>query len=234
MYKHHFDFNLNLAASLIMVYKDIQNIVWDWNGTLLNDVELCYETLNVLLEKRKLNKITRNIYLDRFTFPVYNFYEGLGFDFTREDFTLLSEEYMILYNEGLKRAPLSILAIYALKAMKRRGLLQYVLSAMEEKDLKKSLANKGIKHYFAKIYGNTNQLAEGKIDVAHSLFENEQLVPEDTLLIGDTLHDIEVARAIGCPVVIVSNGHQALSRFKQSKVDVVADLGELIEKHFLR
>jgi len=217
-----------------MALKDIQNIIWDWNGTLLNDVELCCQTLNVLLDERKLNKVTLDVYKNNFTFPVYGFYEFLGFDFASEDFIRLSRQYMTLYNDGLKKAALSTLAIYALKAMKRRGIMQYVLSAMEENDLKKSLTAKGIKHYFTKVYGSNNQLAEGKLSVAKKMFFEEQFIPEDTLLIGDTLHDAEVAAALGCKVILVTNGHQAPEKLKKTGVNTVADLGDLIEKYFLR
>ena len=69
-----------------MKYK---HIIWDWNGTLLNDLTLCVDLLNVSLEKRKLPEMTEEKYRKKFLFPIKTFYESIGFDFSKEDFTLV-------------------------------------------------------------------------------------------------------------------------------------------------
>jgi len=55
-------------------------IFWDWNGTLLDDVEECIEIINVSLVKRSLSPIDRKEYLEKFTFPIKKYYENIGFD----------------------------------------------------------------------------------------------------------------------------------------------------------
>ena len=66
-----------------MKYK---HIIWDWNGTLIDDAWLCVEILNNILEKRGLNAITIDDYREHFTFPVRDYYVKLGFDFSVEPF----------------------------------------------------------------------------------------------------------------------------------------------------
>ena len=66
-----------------MKYK---HIIWDWNGTLLNDTWLCVEGINKSLEKRSLQTITEEIYRKVFSFPVEDYYKRLGFDFKKEPF----------------------------------------------------------------------------------------------------------------------------------------------------
>ena len=212
--------------------KDIQSVIWDWNGTLLDDTLLCIDTINQLLEERELNSIDEIKYKQLFGFPVKDFYTELGFDFSKESFEKLSVQYMEIYMGGLKKAPLAYTATYALKRVRKKGKLQYILSAMEQPDLVDSLIKKGIKSYFSKIYGNTNKLGEGKLAIGRLLIEREQLIPGDTLIVGDTIHDYEVAKELGCQVILLSSGHQDGKRLQALGVPVVEGLDELIINYF--
>ena len=53
----------------------IGGIIWDWNGTLLNDIELCVLTINELLERRNLTLLSVEDYREVFSFPVKNYYQ---------------------------------------------------------------------------------------------------------------------------------------------------------------
>ncbi len=59
-----------------MKYK---HIIWDWNGTLLNDLTLCVDLLNVSLEKRKLPEMTEEKYRKKFLFPIKTLEEQVDF-----------------------------------------------------------------------------------------------------------------------------------------------------------
>ena len=62
------------------------HIIWDWNGTLLNDNWLCVDVINTLLKKRGMPLTTLNTYKEIFVFPVIEYYHKLGFEFTDESF----------------------------------------------------------------------------------------------------------------------------------------------------
>lgn len=80
-------------------------VVWDWNGTLLDDVEVCIETVNAMLRRRHLPQLESvDQYQNVFTFPVINYYRQVGFDLERESFEALSTEYMRGYHERAVRA----------------------------------------------------------------------------------------------------------------------------------
>jgi phosphoglycolate phosphatase len=64
------------------------SIIWDWNGTLLNDVEVAINSINRLLYDRNLVPLTLERYLDVFTFPVQDYYEVIGFDLINEPFEI--------------------------------------------------------------------------------------------------------------------------------------------------
>jgi phosphoglycolate phosphatase len=77
----------------------IRCIIWDWNGTLLDDVELCVQTINEMLEKRDLQTLSLSGYKDVFSFPVKNYYQKIGFDFRNEPFEIPALEFTERYND---------------------------------------------------------------------------------------------------------------------------------------
>ena len=75
-------------------------IVWDWNGTLLDDVDLCFSCINRLLVNHELQPLsTLNQYREVFTFPIEDYYKRVGFNFDKIPFSILAHEYMEDYQE---------------------------------------------------------------------------------------------------------------------------------------
>ena len=60
-------------------------IFYDFNGTLLDDTDICVEILNKMLDKRGYKHITKEKYRDIFSFPIKEYYEKAGFDFSNEE-----------------------------------------------------------------------------------------------------------------------------------------------------
>ena len=208
-----------------MKYK---HIIWDWNGTLLDDVSECLAVLNELLQRRELPLLTEDQYRARFDFPVIDFYVGMGFDFNKESFEGLSVEFVNGYSRALKNAELFEHAKDILKKFKERNYTQIIISAMEKGALLKSLREKGIVNYFDHIIGIDDHYANGKLESAVSFIKKNNIFPEKTVLIGDTTHDFEVAEAIGCKCLLVSNGHQSPERLYATSVPVREDLKSIL------
>ena len=105
-------------------------ILWDWNGTLLDDVELCENALNRLLQRYGYpQRYDHEQYRAIFGFPVEDYYVRAGFDFTRHSFAELAESYMEDYIPASAACPLMAGAADALEAFKNAGLRQVILSA---------------------------------------------------------------------------------------------------------
>lgn len=62
----------------------INTIIWDWNGTLFNDIDICIESINLLLFERGIDQIDKKRYLEVFDFPVRDYYERIGFDLKKK------------------------------------------------------------------------------------------------------------------------------------------------------
>lgn len=205
-------------------------IIWDFNGTLLDDMQVCVDCMNSLLEKRGLNIINLERYREIFTFPVRDYYLSLGFNFEEEPFEIPAHQFIDLYRENLQAAPLKQHAREMLDYFVKLGYRQVILSAMEQEFLEETIRAKGISGYFDTIEGITNHLADGKLELARDLISRLGREIQDIYLIGDTLHDLEVARDTGIPCVLVADGHQSFKRLVASGGRVVKDLQEL--KHY--
>ena len=204
-------------------------IVWDWNGTLLNDVDVCVDTINRSLSSRNLKELDADTYRRVFTFPVRDYYRVIGFDFKKYPFDLLAQEFMDIYREDLKKASLFSDVKYALDSFQSMGLVQVVLSAMEQSLLEKYLDHFGILKYFSSVQGVGDDYADGKEKVAEKLLNRIGAKPERTVLIGDTLHDHEVARMLGVRCLLVARGHQSRERLIQSNIRLFDNLEKVVE-----
>lgn len=202
-------------------------IIWDWNGTLLNDIDICIESINQILLKRGKKKITKDIYLELFRFPVIDFYKDLGFNFEKEDFNALSDEYIFYYNRFESRSSLHKGALNLLKHFSFNRVQQVVLSAMEQDTLTTAIKKHKILHYFRDIVGVSNFFGHGKLETARQFIEKSSLPARNITLLGDTTHDYEVALTLGCRCILVSGGHQPYEKLLTTGVRVEKNLSAL-------
>lgn len=205
----------------------IRHVIWDFNGTLLDDVDCCVATLNTLLAERALPAISRGRYLENFGFPVRDFYIALGFDFEREAFDAVSASFIARYSARLHEAVAHDGAHAALDALRQRALPQSVVSAMELTLLRELLARFGLAEYMANVRGLDHLNATSKIDIGLALLRELRLAPHEVVLVGDTLHDRELAEAIGCHCLLFARGHQARERLAGAGVTLIESLSEV-------
>lgn len=205
----------------------IRHVIWDWNGTLLDDVDASVTILAGLLAERGLPPVSRDEYRRRFGFPVQAFYEGVGFDFSQEPFAELSRVFIARYRAAALQ--LFPTAPRTLAAVEARGIGQLVVSAMQTDLLGAMLTEHGIARHFSHVRGRDDLSAESKVDLGLATVRELDLPVRETLLVGDTLHDHEVGRAIGCRVVLFAHGHQEHDRLAATGAPVVTALPQILE-----
>ena len=214
------------------------SVIWDFNGTLVDDLDLVVKTVNVQLAKRDLPALTAAEYRDVFGFPVEDYYRRLGVDFRQETMAELSADFFADYGPALKGCSLHPGVQRALLTFRQQGVRQFVLSAMEEGMLHDMIRHLGVHGFFEAVYGLGHQEADSKISRARELLADHSINPHTTLLIGDTLHDAEVARAVCVTPVLVSQGHQSVAQLKAAgcavyetvELLVLSDLSRLIDE----
>lgn len=203
-----------------MKYK---NVVWDWNGTLLDDVAIGHATLCRMLERRGLKPITLEEYKDLFGFPVKDFYEVIGFDFSRDNWHEVSLDFVETYDGLAGGVTLTPGAETVLGEIQQAGIKQYILSALNETSLTEMVFGFGINERFERLCGSDNIYADGKVCRGQRMLNVCGINPEETLMVGDTLHDGEVAEALGFDFILYSGGHNSEWRLRE-KGQVITEL----------
>lgn len=208
-------------------------IIWDWNGTILNDTEYCINCMNILLKKRNIPIIDVPLYRDVFTFPVKNYYKKIGFDFEKEDFSIPAMEFIDLYLKNIHTTSIFNESLDILIYLKQNKISQYILSAMEHNSLIETLSERNIINYFDKISGLGDHYAKSKSEAGRQLLEQLPFHKSEIVMIGDTIHDIEVADELNIDCLIIANGHQSKKRILNKTKNVInshSELRELIDR----
>ena len=209
----------------------LKHIIWDWNGTLLDDLGLCLVIINGMLTRHDLPPVSHNAYLELFDFPVQDYYQRIGFDFSQTPFETLSDEFITAYELGRPTCRLMAGAREVLALVQNRGLTQSILSASKAAYLTKAVAEYGIQDHFSSVQGLNDHHAAGKLALAQSFLEESGLDPSQTLLVGDTTHDGHIAGELGLGCILIPNGHHSRARLEEVGFPVLpslADLGELL------
>lgn len=198
-------------------------IFWDWNGTLVDDVDACIQCINYSLIKRNITPLTRERYLKIFRFPVIEYYKDAGFDFTKDSFDVLAAEFVEQYDSIRKSLKLfpdvrEVLAVY-----KSKGIKQIILSASEKNELIDTLTHHNIIKYFDDIIACTDHLAYGKLELGKK-YAAEKNINEPAVLIGDSFHDYETASSMGIDCIICNRGHANYDDFKSIDLPIVNNL----------
>lgn len=201
-----------------------ETIIWDWNGTLLDDVSLCLDIMNRMLDERGMQRIGPVRYRQIFDFPVQGYYQRLGFNFELEPFEQLAAAYCDQYDVRVRECALQYDARAMLERLSRNGVSQSVLSSQEQGALEDALRLFRIDYHFSEVVGRSDRHALGKIDNGRALLERLGADPSSTLLIGDTVHDFEVADALGLHCILVAHGHHSRERLEAVHDDVVPSL----------
>jgi len=204
------------------------HIIWDWNGTLLDDAWLCVEVMNGMLRERTLPLISLSTYRNIFDFPVKNYYQQLGFDFAKESFEEVGMEFMNRYNQRQHECKLYPEVKTILTFCCRQGYKQAILSAREQNELVRETIALDVNPFFEKVYGLDDHYAHGKTDVGFRLIQDLGVPKNKLIFIGDTLHDAEVAQEIGIACTLIPNGHHSEERLMTSGFPVALSLTELV------
>ncbi|MFC1676859.1 HAD family hydrolase [Planctomycetota bacterium] len=201
-----------------------QHIIWDWNGTLLDDAWLCVEILNDITRKYNKPSITFEQYRSEFDFPVKDYYRRIGFDFTIESFETVANDYITEYNRRRFECNLNSDAANVLHLSSKAGLTQSILSAYQQTRLEEAVAHFKITDFFTKLFGLNDYYAAGKIENGKRLIEQLDCGANQVLLIGDTTHDYEVAQSIGADCVLLACGHQSKEKLLSCKTTILDNL----------
>ena len=208
----------------------IKNIFFDFNGTLLDDLQLCVDVEASISKEYGIPLVDKEFYLDNFCFPVKKYYEKAGFDFTKLDYNDISKKFFEGYlakeetetslHKGVKET---------LKKLKEEGVKLYCYSASEKGILEKQLRFFEIFEYFDGIIASDNRAAKGKLEYGKEYIDSHNIDTKNTIMLGDTEHDYEVAKALGLIPILVNFGHNSEKVLKALNAPIISSFSDIIE-----
>ena len=205
-----------------------KHIIWDWNGTLFNDVELCTNIMNQLLKEANLPQISVTEYRNVFTFPVIDYYKTLGHDVSLKNWEKISHKFINEYEAKKYEFKVFSDAEIVLKEISNIEITQSILSAYKQDTLEELVKYFNLNKYFIRLVGLNNIYAASKLDNGMKWIKELGLKKGEVLLVGDTLHDCEVAEAMGADSVLLSLGHQSKEKLSKCNTPIIDSLSELL------
>jgi phosphoglycolate phosphatase len=206
----------------------VTHIFWDWNGTLLDDAWLCLDVMNGMLDKRKMPRMTPSRYREIFDFPIVNYYHRIGFDLEKETFEALGLEFIEGYELRRMEAYLFEDVISSLEEARNAGFHQSILSAYRHETLVSLVEGHGLRDYFRDVSGHAHIYPSGKVPQGREALARLGVDPAETVLIGDTVHDAEVAEELGMQCVLVPGGNQPEEKLKAMGVPMAGSRSEAL------
>ncbi|MFE6733465.1 HAD family hydrolase [Microbacterium sp. NPDC057650] len=186
----------------------IRAVCWDWNGTLLDDVEICRQVMNQVLEaygRAPFSDLAA--YRSTFRFPIREFYAdaGLGDDV----FLAAAEQYLGLLGSRTGEAALHADAERTIASLADHGVTQVLASATLTDLLTRQLEPHGIANRFDRVISIADPYHPSKHRVIADWLQASCFSPGEVLMVGDTNHDREIAADLGTRFIHFDRGHQA-------------------------
>jgi phosphoglycolate phosphatase len=206
-------------------------VVWDWNGTLLDDLTCAVSATNQLLDEFGLPRLTGvDAYHQVFRFPVRDYYADLGFDVSPEgNFDAASRRFLELYLAAARDCCLHDGAAQTMAAVQAAGIGQVVISASEQGNLNAQLAPFGLDRWLETARGLSDIYAASKQAIAQNWLAEVGVPAEQVLFVGDSAHDYDIAASLGAQCVLYSGGHQPRRHLEALPVAIIDDLREVVD-----
>lgn len=210
--------------------KNIKHILWDWNGTLLNDAPFCLEIINGFLEKSGKNHISIEQYRNIYQFPIRKYYEEIGISKTEAEFYEIGADFIKYYEAGKNKCSIFNDAVVSISKLKSAGYKNSVLSAYTQDRLENMLKQFSLFEFMDYVTGVNNIYGEGKIETGINFIKKTGISCDETILVGDSVHDFEVASAMGIKAVLIARGHQSETKLKETGSKIYLSIEEFTEE----
>ncbi len=208
-----------------------QQIIWDWNGTILDDTHVAFGCICQLLQDEGKPIIDFDYFTRNIKFPLDKFYVEIGLFNDQTDFTEWEDKFHLLYDaQVLSEARLHHQIEQIIEDIYQADIPQTILSARDHQSLQRDVAHFGLTKYFNVVQGSQPKLSyKGKLEYARDILHSESGLK---LLIGDTLHDYEIAKALEIDCLLVAQGINHYDLLNTSGAKVLKSHNEIY--HFVK
>lgn len=203
----------------------IKTILWDFNGTVMDDMGASVGAVNAMLTRRGLPLIDEEWYTLHLVMPLERFYADIGFDMQKERIEVVSEEFQRECSKFPRPVFPEVLA--ALERFQKQGLRQLLFSSLHHEILIRQAEERGISPYFEGIVGRQDRSLGGKEKAAAAYLSERGIHPKEVLVVGDLTTDYDMAYYLGSPCALIGRGHQHPKILGSTGAYLLSDASEL-------
>ena len=205
-------------------------IFLDFNGTVLDDVDLCLNLLNEMLYEKENKTVDLIEYKQIFDFPIIKYYIAAGFDFSKYTFEELANYFIVEYTKrNLTESKIFDDLEEFVHNIKNLGYKVVICSASKKVLLLEQLKEFKIIDLFDDVIGLDIHYAASKLELAKEYVKNIDIDLENSYFIGDTTHDAEVGVECGLNFLLIDRGHQSEDVLSKTKKPILHSFFEVVE-----
>ncbi|GFH33822.1 HAD family hydrolase [Streptomyces pacificus] len=219
------------AVPLPPMGKHSAHVVWDWNGTLLDDIHTVIEATNASFAEIGLGPISLERYRELYCVPVPLFYERLmGRLPTDEEWAAMDAVFHRHYWGLAGACLLTAGAADLLASRQAAGRTQSLLSLAPHEHLVPIVRRHGIEERFVRVDGRVGSSHAGKAEhMVRHVAALGNVPPERIVVVGDAADDALAAAHVGAKAVLYTGGSHSRASLRSSGVPVVDSLAEAVE-----
>ena len=208
----------------------IRNIIFDWSGTLVDDLPAVWKATNYVLSQAEREEMSLEQFRAEFCLPFTIFYDR---HLPHIPLPQLEEWFHSRFRQVQDSVCELPHAREFLEFCRAQAFRTFLLSTVHRDHFEVQSGITGFDKYLEKPYINVWD----KREKIHEILEENRLRPEETLFIGDMQHDIETAKHGGIHSCAVLTGYNTLSQLRVAEPDLIVEhlreLREILEQNDL-
>ena len=213
----------------------IKLVAFDWNGTLIADTWPILEGVNLVLKSFGKKPVSHKEFLEHFDVPVSIAYKnhGLDIDSIENGHERVSQIFHPWYENRIANIRTRANARKVLNHLRKKGIKCLVFSNHTQHGVEKQLKRLKLAPYLEAVLANTERhhalIKRAKEERLKEYLSAKKLKPDEALIVGDTIEEIQIAKSLGSMVCSITHGNCSTRRLKAAKPDyLISDLGNLI------
>ncbi len=207
----------------------IKYVFWDFNGTILDDLDLSIKLLNEILKNENKQAVSKEKYLEIFDFPLKKYYQEAGIFYDEENFMRIANYFIENYQPQSLKLNLHKGVKETLLNLKEKGIKNICLSASETNNLIEQLKHYQIHDCFDEIIGTNNIIAIGKDKLGIKYLKENKIDKNEVVYLGDTTYDYDISCRMGVKSVLFTGGHNSLQRLKNTQGVLIRKISDIIK-----
>ena len=203
----------------------IKNVIFDWSGTLSDDLTPVYHASMLIFKKLGKKQISLEEYRHEFTLPYMNFWNKYFPKIKKENIDKLFSKF--IYEVEKPKLYKGVEKLIEKLHLKKKKMI--IISSHPQKKLISEVKSYDFYNFFKEINGSVHN----KTEIILEILKRNNFNPSETIYVGDMTHDIDAGKKAGVTTVAVDWGYQLKEKLISKNPDYIvsniADLNKLLQ-----